>query len=70
VLRWATIDRLLALITERKAGHQTDEFDTIAEQTLAQRATMLRRIPSLLAELPGLTVQVLHSDYSPVNILF
>lgn len=68
--RRATIERLLALITDRKARHQTDEFDLIAEQTLAQRATMLRRIPSLLAELPELTAQVLHGDYSPVNILF
>ncbi|MGH3772339.1 MAG: phosphotransferase enzyme family protein [Pseudonocardiaceae bacterium] len=68
--RAATIDRLLALITERKTRHQADEFDTIAEQTLTQRATMLTRIPSLLAELPELTAQVLHGDYSPVNILF
>ncbi|MGH3806138.1 MAG: phosphotransferase enzyme family protein [Pseudonocardiaceae bacterium] len=68
--RAATIDQLLALITERKDRHQTDEFDTIAEQTLTERATMLARIPSLLAELPELTAQVLHGDYSPVNILF
>lgn len=68
--RRATIERLLALITERKTRHQADEFDTIAEHTLTQRATMLRRIPSLLAELPELTAQVLHGDYSPVNLLF
>lgn len=66
----ATIDRLQAVITERKTSGQRDEFDAIAEQTLMQRGTMLRHIPALLAELPELTAQVLHGDYSPVNILF
>lgn len=66
----ATIDRLLAIIAERKARGAADEFDTTAEQTLAERRTTLWRIPSLLSELPELTAQVLHGDYSPVNILF
>lgn len=66
----ATIDRLLAIIAERKAHGAADKFDATAEQTLAERRTMLRHIPSLLSELPELTAQVLHGDYSPVNILF
>lgn len=66
----ATIDRLLAIIAERKTHSAVDEFDTTAEQTLAERRTMLRHIPSLLSDLPELTAQVLHGDYSPVNILF
>lgn len=66
----ATIDRLLAIIAERKAHGAADDFDTTAEQTLAERRTMLQHIPSLLSELPELTAQVLHGDYSPVNILF
>jgi Ser/Thr protein kinase RdoA (MazF antagonist) len=66
----ATIDRLLAIIAERTAHGAMDEFDTTAQQTLAERRTMLEHIPVLMAELPELTAQVLHGDYSPVNILF
>lgn len=66
----AVIDRLLGIIADRKAHGAMDEFDTNAQQTLAERRTMLAHIPVLLAELPELTAQVLHGDYSPVNILF
>jgi Ser/Thr protein kinase RdoA (MazF antagonist) len=66
----ATIDRLLAIIADRKTQGTRDDFDTNAEQTLTERKTMLAHIPSLLSELPELTAQVLHGDYSPVNILF
>jgi hypothetical protein len=54
----ATIGRLLAIIADRKAHSTRDEFDTTAEQTLAERRTMLERIPALLSELPELTAQV------------
>jgi Ser/Thr protein kinase RdoA (MazF antagonist) len=68
--RSATIDRLLTIIADRKAHGVIDEFDMNAERSLAERRTMLAHIPSLLSELPELTAQVLHGDYSPVNILF
>ncbi|MBO7936570.1 phosphotransferase enzyme family protein [Streptomyces antibioticus] len=67
----ATIDRLLGIIAERTRTGTADAFDAVAEQTLRERRAMLERLPKLLAELPsGLTTQVLHSDYSPVNLLF
>jgi Ser/Thr protein kinase RdoA (MazF antagonist) len=31
---------------------------------------VIDKIPGLLAELPELTAQILHGDYSPVNLLF
>jgi Ser/Thr protein kinase RdoA (MazF antagonist) len=55
----ATIDRLLAIIADRKAHGARDEFDTNAEQTLTERQTMLAHLPALLSELPELTAQVL-----------
>ncbi|MFD4577420.1 phosphotransferase enzyme family protein [Streptomyces sp. NPDC058417] len=67
----ATIDLLLRIIAERTRTGSADAFDAVAEQTLRERRGMLEQLPKLLAELPsGLTTQVLHSDYSPVNLLF
>jgi homoserine kinase type II len=79
VTRWRTIDvdglsaaisKLLAVIDQRAARGETAAFDTEAARTLAERRGMLGRIPGLLGELPELTAQVLHGDYSPVNLLF
>lgn len=65
------IDQLLGIIAARRRAGIADAFDDAAEQTLTERAGMLARIPQLLAELPPeLTVQVVHGDYSPVNMLF
>ncbi|MEU1940888.1 phosphotransferase [Streptomyces sp. NPDC020125] len=47
-----------------------DAFDEQALRTLAERRAVLHRVPELLSELPQLTAQVLHGDYSPVNLLF
>ncbi len=66
----ATISRLLAVIAQRAASGESEAFDTEAARTLAERCGVIDRIPGLLAELPELTAQVLHGDYSPVNLLF
>jgi len=63
----ATTGKLLGIAGER-AEH--DAFDEQALLTLAERRAVLPRIPELLAGLPTLTTQVLHGDYSAVNLLF
>lgn len=63
----ATIDKLLALIAERT---EHDDFDRAAEQTLAERRQALTRVPAILSGLPRLSTQVLHGDYSAVNLLW
>lgn len=64
----ATIDRLLATIETRA---HLDAFDAVAATTLAERRTMLPHLPTLAARVnEELTVQVLHGDYSPVNLLY
>ncbi|MFG1755325.1 phosphotransferase enzyme family protein [Streptosporangium sandarakinum] len=66
-----TIDQLLEIIAERMRAGAADVFDREAQRTLLERRSMLARVPALLADLPDtLTVQVLHGDYSPVNLLF
>lgn len=68
----ASIDQLLEVITDRTRAGIADDFDARAQQTLPERRAMLDRFPELLADLRGrgLTTQVLHSDFSPVNLLF
>ncbi|MFE1099364.1 phosphotransferase enzyme family protein [Nocardiopsis alba] len=67
----ATIDRLLDFINDRARTGEQDPFDAAAARTLAERRIMLTHLPALVEELPPtLTVQVLHGDYSPVNLLF
>lgn len=68
----ATIDQLLDVIGERRYRDSADEFDAYASRTLTERRATLGRLPALLADLRGrgLTTQVLHSDFSPVNLLF
>ncbi|MFG2934153.1 phosphotransferase enzyme family protein [Streptomyces achromogenes] len=63
----ATTGKLLGIAGERA---QRDAFDEQALRTLAERRAVLPRIPDLLAGLPLLTTQVLHGDYSAVNLLF
>ncbi|PCG87175.1 aminoglycoside phosphotransferase [Streptomyces sp. WZ.A104] len=63
----ATTVKLLGIAGERA---QRDAFDEEALRTLAERRAVLHRIPELLAGLPQLTCQVLHGDYSAVNLLF
>ncbi|NVI87511.1 phosphotransferase enzyme family protein [Actinomadura sp. BRA 177] len=67
----STVDSLMDVITERIKAGTADAFDVHASQTLNERRTMLDRIPGLISELPpSLTTQVLHGDYSPVNLLY
>ncbi|MEV6923936.1 phosphotransferase [Dactylosporangium sp. NPDC051485] len=66
----ATVDRLTAIIDTRIAAGTADTFDLDAAATLAERRDCIGEIPQLVAELPELTTQVLHGDYSPVNLLF
>lgn len=63
----ATVDRLLGIIT---AKPEQDSFDTFAEHSLRERRTQIGRIPDLIHGLPDLTAQVLHGDYSAVNLMF
>lgn len=63
----ATIDHLLVVIVARGPG---DDFDAQAEHTLHERRADLGQMPGLLAGLPALSAQVLHGDYSAVNLLF
>jgi homoserine kinase type II len=63
----ATIDRLLAIISARESH---DEFDKQAELTLRERQAVVGRIPGMLTALPPLTSQVVHGDYSAVNLMF
>ncbi|MFI0220449.1 phosphotransferase enzyme family protein [Streptomyces lydicus] len=63
----ATVSKFLGIAGERA---QRDTFDEQALRTLAGRRAVLHRIPDLLASLPALTCQVLHGDYSAVNLLF
>lgn len=66
-----TIDHLLDIIAARIRDGAADAFDLQAQRTLRDRHDVLNSIPALLAELPdNLTVQVLHGDFSPVNLLF
>lgn len=66
----ATVDTLLDTVAHRRRGGQGDEFDAVAERTLIQRRDQLPRVTELLASLPELSSQVLHGDYSAVNLLF
>jgi len=61
------LDALLDLVSAR--GH-LDAFDHEAERDLRERRASLERVPALVAELPALGSQVLHGDYSSVNLLF
>lgn len=63
----ATINRLLAII---EAKDELDEFDQSARRTLHERRDQVARIPALIADLPPLTTQVLHGDYSAMNLMF
>lgn len=65
----ATVDKLLHTISERPRT-EWDDFDGEAARTLTERQGMLHRVPTLRDELPELTNQVLHGDYSAVNLLF
>ncbi|WP_326821520.1 phosphotransferase enzyme family protein [Streptosporangium sp. NBC_01756] len=67
----ATVDQLLEIIAERVEAGASDAFDVEAQRTLLERRGQLVRIPELLADLPEeLTAQVVHGDFSPVNLLF
>jgi len=65
-----TIDRLTCIAQARIAAGPADPFDALAVTTLAERRNAIDEIPRLMSDLPKLTTQVLHGDYSPVNLLF
>lgn len=65
----ARIEQLEGLIAERVASGADDAFDRLALEQLAERRAQLAHAPGLLASLPPLRRQVLHGDYSPVNLL-
>jgi Ser/Thr protein kinase RdoA (MazF antagonist) len=61
------IDRLLAAIA---AKEEHDDFDLRAAETLRERRATIDRVPALIAGFPELASQVIHGDYSVVNLLF
>ncbi|MFI1869387.1 phosphotransferase [Streptomyces jumonjinensis] len=64
----AAVDQLLDLIAERPSPNA---FDEEAARPLTERRAALVHLPELIAGLPdGLTTQVLHGDFSVVNIMF
>lgn len=65
-----TVETLLDIVVQRRREGQGDEFDAVAERTLIQRRDQLPAVTELLAGLPELSSQVLHGDYSAVNLLF
>jgi Ser/Thr protein kinase RdoA (MazF antagonist) len=54
----------------RLASGHGDKFDARAVVELTEREAMVRRIPGLLDGLSALGTQLLHGDYSLVNVLF
>ncbi|MFV2084371.1 phosphotransferase enzyme family protein [Micromonospora sp. LOL_021] len=66
----ATVDRLIDIAEARIAAGPADPFDTQAARTLAERRDSIADIPRLMKDLPKLTTQILHGDYSPVNLIF
>jgi Ser/Thr protein kinase RdoA (MazF antagonist) len=63
----ARINRLLGILG---AKDRFDEFDRCAAETLLERRAQAARIPSLIAGLPPLDTQVLHGDFSRMNLMF
>jgi Ser/Thr protein kinase RdoA (MazF antagonist) len=61
------IDQLLDIIATRSV---MDEFDSIAQESLRERRAMLPSVSPLLNGIPNLTSQILHGDYSALNLLF
>jgi Ser/Thr protein kinase RdoA (MazF antagonist) len=61
------LNHLLRLLTARS---ELNEFDIAAEHDLRRRQATLTAVPAIVAGLPALTTQVLHGDYSAVNLLF
>jgi len=66
----ARIDRLLAVGADRIARGEGDAFDATARATLTERRQSLHHLPRLINDLPELSAQVLHGDYSALNLLF
>lgn len=66
----ARIDRLLAVSADRIRRGESDPFDPTAHDTLTERRQSLHHLPQLLNDLPELSAQVLHGDYSALNLLF
>jgi Ser/Thr protein kinase RdoA (MazF antagonist) len=66
----STIDHLQMLIRRRIDSGVDDAFDRAAVRQLYERKAMISRIPGLLATIPDLASQVIHGDYSLVNLLF
>ena len=64
------IDGLLAESADRIDRGLGDPFDVTAAETLTERRESLHHVPRLLADLPELSAQVLHGDYSAPNLLF
>ncbi|MBP0451135.1 phosphotransferase [Kitasatospora sp. RG8] len=63
----ARIDGLLARIDALPAP---GAFDLRSAEILRRRRELIRAVPRLLTGLPPLTSQVLHGDYSALNLMF
>lgn len=63
------IKTLQDLVATRLRIDGADEFDRAAEAQLAKRMDDIARLPGLIEGLPALNSQVLHGDYTLVNLL-
>ena len=52
----------------RESG--STDFDHAATRALEERRAQLQRLPGLIQSLPALTSQVVHGDYTTLNLLF
>ncbi len=66
----ARVDRLRAVASKRAESKDADDLDHLAVQSLDERRQDLARIPELIATVPRLSTQVVHGDYSLMNLLF
>ncbi len=66
----AQIDIVEAAVQTKIGRIGSTDFDDIAIRTLEERREQLHRLPDLLHSLPTLSSQVVHGDYTTLNLLF
>ncbi|GAA5179121.1 hypothetical protein GCM10023322_08170 [Rugosimonospora acidiphila] len=66
----ARIDELRGIVAGRLRSGPSEPFDEVAARTLDERRGMIDRLPRLVEALPDLSTQLLHGDFTLVNVLF
>ncbi|WP_293577519.1 phosphotransferase [Phaeobacter sp.] len=64
------IDRIEAAVQSRIGKIGGTDFDHVAVRALAERRAQLERLPGLMQSLPALSSQLVHGDYTTLNLLF